>query len=118
MFVLGLSVNWVDEYPVMEFDVAGTTGNLYKVTVGKVPFCSCPDSLKGNQCKHIFYGTSFILTHIVTFRLFYCYSINMAYQVLVNALKAPAHLQYQLAFLSTVGLSSCRFQPTSRAATL
>lgn len=30
----------------------------------------------------------------------------MAYQVLVNALKAPAHLQYQLAFLSTVGLSS------------
>lgn len=26
----------------------------------------------------------------------------MAYQVLVNALKAPAHLQYQLAFLSTV----------------
>lgn len=35
----------------------------------------------------------------------------MAYQVLVNALKAPAHLQYQLAFLSTVSYhltpSSC-----------
>lgn len=40
----------------------------------------------------------------------YCYSYSylsnfMAYQVLVNALKAPAHLQYQLAFLSTVSLS-------------
>lgn len=36
---------------------------------------------------------------------FYFYSSNlMAYQVLVNALKAPAHLQYQLAFLSTVSL--------------
>lgn len=30
---------------------------------------------------------------------------NMAYQVLNKALKAPAHLQYQLAFLSTV--STC-----------
>lgn len=36
---------------------------------------------------------------------FYSYFSNlMAYQVLVNALKAPAHLQYQLAFLSTVSL--------------
>jgi hypothetical protein len=26
----------------------------------------------------------------------------MAYQVLINALKAPEHLQYQLAFLSSV----------------
>lgn len=32
----------------------------------------------------------------------YHYLTLMAYQVLVNALKAPAHLQYQLAFLSTV----------------
>lgn len=69
MFVLGWSVNWVDEYPVMEFDVAGTTGNLYKVTVGKVPFCSCPDSLKGNQCKHIFYGTSSFLSISLFFGL-------------------------------------------------
>lgn len=36
----------------------------------------CPDNRKGNQCKHIVY-------------------------VLYNVLKAPAELQYQLAFLSS-----------------
>ena len=49
-------------------------------------------------------------THLLRYapnRLFnhryrYHYLTLMAYQVLVNALKAPAHLQYQLAFLSTV----------------
>jgi len=35
------------------FDIAGTTGNIYQVTVSKEPTCSCPDSKKGNQCKHI-----------------------------------------------------------------
>ena len=36
-------------------DIAGTTGNVYQVTVSKVPSCSCPDAAKGNQCKHIVY---------------------------------------------------------------
>ncbi|BCR85097.1 RING finger protein [Aspergillus chevalieri] len=76
MFAVSSSVNWTDSYPIMEFGMAGSTGNLYTVTIGKVPSCSCPDNQKGNQCKHI------------------CY-------VLSKALKAPAHLQYQLAFLST-----------------
>ncbi|KAG9235048.1 hypothetical protein BJ875DRAFT_504274 [Amylocarpus encephaloides] len=58
------------------FDIAGTTGNVYQVTISKVPTCSCPDSSKGNQCKHIIY-------------------------VLVNVLKAREDLAYQLAFLST-----------------
>ncbi|KAJ5907903.1 hypothetical protein N7495_000585 [Penicillium taxi] len=62
--------------PEFYFTMVGTTGNIYKVTIGKVPTCDCPDGEKGNQCKHI------------------CY-------VLVNCLKAPQHLQYQLAFLSS-----------------
>jgi SWIM zinc finger len=37
------------------FDLAGSTGNIYQVTVGKVPKCTCPDAGKGNQCKHIVY---------------------------------------------------------------
>lgn len=37
------------------FDIAGTTGNIYQVTVSKVPTCTCPDAGKGNQCKHIVY---------------------------------------------------------------
>ncbi|PYH89719.1 hypothetical protein BO71DRAFT_402836 [Aspergillus ellipticus CBS 707.79] len=77
MFVVGHSTATnVDEAPEMSFDIVGTTGNIYKTVIGKVPTCSCPDAKKGNQCKHI------------------CY-------VLVKALKAPSHLQYQLAFLSS-----------------
>lgn len=37
------------------FDIAGSTGNVYQVTVGKLPACTCPDAGKGNQCKHIIY---------------------------------------------------------------
>lgn len=44
-----------DGSPEEEFDIAGTTGNIYQVRIGKVPTCSCPDNEKGNQCKHIIY---------------------------------------------------------------
>lgn len=37
------------------FDLAGTTGNVYQITITKVPRCTCPDNGKGNQCKHIIY---------------------------------------------------------------
>lgn len=37
------------------FQLVGTTGNLYSVTISKLPSCTCPDGLKGNQCKHIIY---------------------------------------------------------------
>lgn len=37
------------------FDIAGTTGNIYQVTICKQPKCTCPDNQKGNQCKHIVY---------------------------------------------------------------
>ncbi|KAG9245286.1 hypothetical protein BJ878DRAFT_574999 [Calycina marina] len=57
------------------FDIAGTTGNIYQVTINKIPDCSCPDSKKGNQCKHIIY-------------------------VMVNVLKSREDLAYQLAFLT------------------
>lgn len=59
------------------FDIAGTTGNIYQVTITKRPRCTCPDQKRnGKECKHIIY-------------------------VLVNVLKAPENLSYQLAFLST-----------------
>ncbi|KZT50867.1 hypothetical protein CALCODRAFT_535222 [Calocera cornea HHB12733] len=37
------------------FKVLGSTGNIYTVTVDKVPACNCPDALKGNHCKHILF---------------------------------------------------------------
>lgn len=98
----------------MEFDIVGTTGNIYKTTIGKVPFCNCPDGRKGNQCKHICYGTSAPITHPQSLSIppiapiFMTIPNKMAGEVLVNVLKAPAHLQYQLALLSSV---SCPNKP-------
>ena len=74
MFVVSSLVNWTDEYPIMEFGMAGTTGNLYTVIIGKVPSCSCPDNQKGNQCKHICYGT---------FNLLPIISINIIISILM-----------------------------------
>lgn len=78
LFLLGrerrLSAEGTHEEEV--FDMAGTTGNIYKVTISKQPKCTCPDQTRNRLiCKHIIY-------------------------VLVNVLKAPPHLQYQLALLS------------------
>lgn len=38
--------------PAEEFSVLGATANVYSVSVGKHPNCSCPDFQKGNLCKH------------------------------------------------------------------
>ncbi|KAG9020134.1 hypothetical protein FS837_008570 [Tulasnella sp. UAMH 9824] len=37
------------------FKVLGSTGNVYTVTIDKVPSCDCPDASKGNHCKHILF---------------------------------------------------------------
>lgn len=45
----------IDEYD-MEFDVMGTTKNVYTVKVTKTPTCTCPDhTTRFNRCKHIFF---------------------------------------------------------------
>ncbi|MDI1487209.1 MAG: hypothetical protein OHK93_006478 [Ramalina farinacea] len=76
MFVIDRISTGTDDSPEETIEMAGTTGNVYRVTVNNMPRCTCPDSAKGNQCKHIVY-------------------------VLHNVLKAPEHLQYQLAFLTS-----------------
>ncbi|KAG8925951.1 hypothetical protein FRC01_009509 [Tulasnella sp. 417] len=37
------------------FKVLGSTGNVYTVTIDKLPSCDCPDASKGNHCKHILF---------------------------------------------------------------
>lgn len=59
-----------------DIDIVGTTGNIYTVSVGLVPSCTCPDHQKGNECKHKVYA-------------------------LHTVLRAPFELQYQRAFLSS-----------------
>lgn len=44
------------------FKVSGSTGNVYKVKIGKVPTCTCPDFEKREDaCKH----TLFVLLKII-----------------------------------------------------
>lgn len=37
------------------FTVLGSTGNVYTVTIDKLPGCNCPDASKGNHCKHLIF---------------------------------------------------------------
>ncbi|KAL7539717.1 hypothetical protein ACHAXR_009524 [Thalassiosira sp. AJA248-18] len=41
--------------PSITLTVLGSTGNIYEVTLSKVPRCSCPDAAKGNLCKHLLF---------------------------------------------------------------
>lgn len=76
MIVLGRKRKTIAGAPAEDIDVVGTTGNIYTVTISHLPSCTCPDSEKGNECKHKVYA-------------------------LYNVLKAPSHLQYQLALLTS-----------------
>ncbi|KAK8175691.1 hypothetical protein IWX90DRAFT_118768 [Phyllosticta citrichinensis] len=76
MFVIDRSRAGSEECPEENVDIAGSTGNVYTVHISQIPSCTCPYNKKGHQCKHIAY-------------------------VLIRTLKAPRHLQYQLAFVSS-----------------
>src|SRR5438105_3268942 len=44
------------------YEVMGTTGNAYTVTINKSPVCTCPDhTVRHKRCKHIY----FVLTRIM-----------------------------------------------------
>lgn len=42
-------------------ELAGTTGNIYTVVIGRQPTCDCPHAEQGNQCKHVLYVMSRVL---------------------------------------------------------
>ena len=99
MFVIDRTRGGTQETPEETIDLAGTTGNVYSITICQLPSCTCPDSLKGNQCKHIVYV---YLSHPHGFE----FVADGVWKVLHNVFKAPEHLQYQLAFLSSVSSKS------------
>ncbi|KAK2053045.1 SWIM zinc finger protein [Colletotrichum caudatum] len=47
--------------PEEEVQLTGSTGNVYTVHICQTPSCTCPHSLKGNQCKHWLYVMSRVL---------------------------------------------------------
>lgn len=55
MIVLNRTRGGTEECPKEDVDIVGSTGNIYTVTIAPSPSCTCPDHLKGNQCKHIVY---------------------------------------------------------------
>ncbi|KAF2209451.1 hypothetical protein CERZMDRAFT_13911, partial [Cercospora zeae-maydis SCOH1-5] len=65
-----------DNHPTETVSLAGTTGNIYHITISRLPSCDCPYAKKGHQCKHIIY-------------------------VLHRVLRVREDLEYQLAFLSS-----------------
>ena len=39
-----------------KYDVMGTTGNVYTVTINNTPICTCPDFMtRHKRCKHIYF---------------------------------------------------------------
>jgi hypothetical protein len=76
MFVIERKRGGTTEVPEEHVDIAGTTGNIYTVSIRPLPDCTCPHAQKGNQCKHIVY-------------------------VLSQVLKVTAPLEWQLAFVSS-----------------
>ncbi|OCK81798.1 hypothetical protein K432DRAFT_415785 [Lepidopterella palustris CBS 459.81] len=76
MFVIDRHRGGTVDVPEEIVEIAGTTGNIYNVTINHQPCCTCPYAKKGNQCKHIVY-------------------------VLSRVLRAPEQLSYQLAFVSS-----------------
>ena len=77
MFVLTRNRDTSDPTKPSEvIELAGSTGNVYTITISHQPTCNCPYAKKGNECKHVVY-------------------------ILSRVLKAPAHLAYQRAFLTS-----------------
>src|SRR6266516_3552475 len=76
MIVIGRTRTDTEAFPREEIDLVGSTGNIYQVSIGLIPSCTCPDHRKGNECKHKVYAMHTVL-------------------------KAKGNLVYQRAYLSS-----------------
>jgi hypothetical protein len=57
-----LTHKYDDDILERAYEVMGTTGNVYTVTINKSPTCTCPDYMtRAKRCKHIY----FVLTRIM-----------------------------------------------------
>lgn len=61
------------------FDVLGSTGNVYTVTISHIPKCTCPDASKGNHCKHIIFVFLKILSVPDTSSYYYQKYVQLLY---------------------------------------
>jgi hypothetical protein len=57
MYMIRHKVGGTQDIPQISFEVVGSTGNIYKTVIGKLPTCDCPDvRFRKTQCKHICFG--------------------------------------------------------------
>ncbi|KAH8997593.1 hypothetical protein EDB92DRAFT_1447818 [Lactarius akahatsu] len=91
-----------------EFKVLGSTGNVYTVTIGKLPSCDCPDASRGNHCKHILFIYLKVLQVPQSSGLWYQKALltNELESIFTNAPLAPgvlAHDSVRNAYASATG---------------
>ncbi|GJE85079.1 hypothetical protein PsYK624_011560 [Phanerochaete sordida] len=74
-----------------EFQVLGSTGNVYTVAIDKLPSCNCPDALKGNHCKHILFIYAKVLQVPFTSHVWYQKALltSELQEIFANAPLAP-----------------------------
>jgi hypothetical protein len=60
-FVLSRSRTGRGDEQEEAIELAGSTGNIYTVTVARQPSCDCPHAKAGNQCKHVLYVMARVL---------------------------------------------------------
>ncbi|KAJ4417070.1 hypothetical protein N0V85_002006 [Neurospora sp. IMI 360204] len=56
-----------------EVEIAGSTGNIYTVTIARQPTCTCPMGEKSEQCKHIIY----VLARVLRAKYEYVYQLAL-----------------------------------------
>lgn len=54
-------------------ELAGSTGNVYTVRIGRQPTCDCPHAAKGNQCKHVLY----VMKRVLRAKFDYVYQLAL-----------------------------------------
>ncbi|KAB5559940.1 hypothetical protein GE09DRAFT_1285835 [Coniochaeta sp. 2T2.1] len=54
-------------------ELAGSTGNIYTVTIARQPTCDCPHAKAGNQCKHVLY----VLARVLRAKYEYVYQLAL-----------------------------------------
>ncbi|KAJ5790439.1 uncharacterized protein N7518_007450 [Penicillium psychrosexuale] len=54
MYMMRHNIGGTKNVPKISFEVVGSTGNIYKTVIARVPTCDCPDfKFRRAQCKHI-----------------------------------------------------------------
>lgn len=113
MVIFGHRIGGTEEVPKISFDVVGSTGNIYKVIVARVPRCDCPSyRMRKVPCKHMGFGEFHVISSCNAhynpseLTIISRYATLTGSQVLKEAMVAPEKLVYQQALLPSV--STCR----------